>query len=89
MLALFGGTDLQVSADKNAPVMESLLRHPQSRTIVLPGLNHLFQPSETGRLSEYLTISTTLAPEALSSIANWLDLTTQNGAADTLRGIFD
>lgn len=73
VLALFGGTDLQVSARENAPVMATYLSHPFSKVLVLPGHNHLFQPSATGRVSDYLTISTTIAPQALSAIANWLD----------------
>ncbi|MFS4580440.1 alpha/beta hydrolase family protein [Phaeobacter sp. C3_T13_0] len=73
VLALFGGTDLQVSAKENAPLMRRLLRHPQSKVIVLDGLNHLFQPSETGRISEYMWIDTTIDPSVMDLMAKWLD----------------
>ncbi|MHA7773668.1 alpha/beta hydrolase family protein [Roseibium sp. M-1] len=73
VLALFGEKDLQVSASQNAPVMKELLSHPQSRTLVLPQLNHLFQPTCTGRVSEYLRIKTTIDPAALDAIGGWLD----------------
>jgi len=73
VLALYGERDLQVSAMQNAPLMRQLLSHPQSETIVLPGLNHLFQPTDTGRVSEYIRIKTTIDPIALEAIGSWLD----------------
>lgn len=73
VLALFGGSDLQVSAAANAPVMEELLRHPRSSVQVLPGLNHLFQPSESGRIQEYKTIDVTIDEAALRALVTWLD----------------
>lgn len=76
VLALYGEYDLQVSAVQNAPVMEELLSNPQSESIILSGLNHLFQPTNTGRVSEYMRIKTTIAPEALEAIGNWLDRVT-------------
>ena len=77
VLALFAEHDLQVSASQNAPVMQELLGHPKSETRILPGLNHLFQPTETGRISEYVQIKTTIDPSALQSITQWLDLITR------------
>jgi len=77
VLALYGEHDLQVSATDNAPLMRALLSHPGSKTIVLPGLNHLFQPTETGRVSEYLRIKTTLDASALEAITRWLDTVTE------------
>ncbi len=73
VLALYGGNDLQVSAAENALVMRRLLSHPQSEVVVLDGLNHLFQPSETGRVSEYMWIDTTIDPEVLELISSWLN----------------
>lgn len=40
--------------------------------MVLPGLNHFFQHSETGSRKEFDTIEETLAPEALNTITDWL-----------------
>eukprot|EP00903_Cladosiphon_okamuranus_P001281 g1279.t1 len=73
VLALFGEHDLQVSAKQNAPVMRDLLTHPNSEITVLGGLNHLFQPTKSGRISEYLQIKTTIDATALSAITLWLD----------------
>ena len=38
----------------------------------LPGLNHLFQHSETGSIAEYGTIEETFAPLALSTMSDWI-----------------
>ena len=38
----------------------------------LPGLNHLFQTAGSGSPSEYESISETLSPLALETMANWL-----------------
>jgi uncharacterized protein len=38
----------------------------------LPKLNHLFQTSETGSLSEYVKIEETFAPVALKTIGDWI-----------------
>ena len=73
ILALFGGTDLQVSAAANAPVMRSILSHESSTVTVLPGLNHLFQPSPTGRIENYAKIETTIDKAALDTIGRWLN----------------
>jgi hypothetical protein len=40
--------------------------------VELPGLNHLFQTSETGGIAEYATIDETLALSALKAIGDWL-----------------
>lgn len=70
MLALYGGKDLQVSADQNVPPLRTL--KPDAEIVVLPGLNHLLQPTTTGLPAEYGTIETTLAPEALSTVVDWV-----------------
>ncbi|WP_420411259.1 alpha/beta hydrolase [Roseibium sp.] len=76
VLALFGGKDLQVAANANADKMRSFLTHPVSEVDILSGLNHLFQPTKTGKVSEYLTIKTTIDPLALNRITSWLDYVT-------------
>lgn len=73
VFALFGTTDLQVSAAQEAPAMRESLRHPKSLVEVFAGLNHLFQPSETGLPSEYEDIETTISPSVLKRIVEWLD----------------
>jgi pimeloyl-ACP methyl ester carboxylesterase len=65
-LALFGEKDLQVPPDSNAPLARDLLG--ADAVVVLPGLNHLFQPAETGLPGEYGAIDTTVDPSALDAI---------------------
>lgn len=79
VLALFGEKDLQVAARPNAEKMREHLKHPASEVVTLQGLNHLFQPTKTGRISEYLTIKTTLDPSALHRMTSWLERVTGNG----------
>lgn len=75
VLALYGAKDLQVSAVANAPDMIASFAHGGSEMLVLPGLNHLFQPTETGSPDEYWQIETTFDEGAMTAIADWLDLT--------------
>jgi len=44
---------------------------------VLPGLNHLFQTSQTGSVNEYSQIEETFAPAALTQIGDWIAAHTQ------------
>ena len=70
VLALYGGKDLQVPADQNA---EALARvQPQAEIVVLPDLNHLMQTAATGLPGEYATIEETVAPEALTTVGDWI-----------------
>lgn len=70
LLAVYGGKDLQVSADQNAPVVSRL--KPDADVVVLPGLNHLFQPAETGLMAEYGQIETTLDPAVIRTVVDWV-----------------
>ena len=38
----------------------------------LPGLNHLFQTSQTGAVAEYGQIEETIAPVALETMSKWI-----------------
>jgi len=76
VLALYGQLDLQVPPGSNAaPVRQALGHLPSSAFSVetLPGLNHLFQPAQTGHPSEYAQIETTISPVALKRIGDWID----------------
>ncbi|PSQ80041.1 MAG: hypothetical protein BRD41_06035 [Bacteroidetes bacterium QS_1_63_11] len=75
VLALYGSKDLQVPPDQNADPMRATLRSSSSDDVtvrVLDGLNHLFQPAETGLPSQYAQIDTTMAPKALATVATWI-----------------
>lgn len=70
MLAVYGGKDLQVPADQNAPMVSRL--KPDADVVVLPGLNHLFQPASTGLMAEYGQIETTLDPSVIRTVVDWV-----------------
>jgi hypothetical protein len=75
VLAINGEKDLQVDAEQNIPAIEKALKaggNQEVTTKVLPGLNHLFQHSETGRSSEYGQLEETFAPEALELMTEWI-----------------
>src|SRR5262245_367609 len=64
-----------VPADENlAAIEEALLAGGNARVTVRkrPGLNHLFQASETGGLSEYGRNEESIAPVALELIPSWI-----------------
>jgi hypothetical protein len=73
VLALYGSNDLQVPPAQNAaPMRRALEASPDATVRVLDGLNHLFQPADTGLPSRYATIDTTMAPAALDAVAQWI-----------------
>src|ERR1035437_4995388 len=75
VLALNGEKDLQVPARENLAAIEGALkvgRNPRMTVKELPKLNHLFQTSETGRISEYARNEETIAPIALELIGSWI-----------------
>ncbi len=79
VLALNGGKDLQVPPKEDLGGIKAALgkgvvagANKKSAFVELPGLNHLFQHSNTGSPSEYASIEETFAPEALKAIADWI-----------------
>ena len=74
VLALNGTVDLQVYHDQNLPeILKAINAGGGDVTIRrYEGLNHLFQPSETGALSEYATIETTFDEAVLRDIVAWI-----------------
>lgn len=72
VLAIFGGSDLQVAADENHPAAEAMLQHPDSDVMTFAGMNHLFQYSPTGALAEYAKIETTIDERVLQAMLDWL-----------------
>lgn len=74
-LALLAARDLQVPAEANAPLLSRLLdadARPDREVRVLEGLNHLFQPAETGLPAEYAAVDTTMSAAALEAIGGWI-----------------
>ena len=75
VLALFGSKDLQVPPAQNLEPVRSALQASDSPDVTvkeLEGLNHLMQPADTGLPGEYRQIETTMAPEAMEAIAEWV-----------------
>lgn len=74
VFALNGEKDMQVIASLNLPNIEkNLPKNPKNRTKLYPGLNHLFQPCTTGMPTEYAQIATTISPEVLKDVADWIN----------------
>jgi pimeloyl-ACP methyl ester carboxylesterase len=75
VLALNGEKDLQVEPKQNLPEVEKALKEAGNKDVtivMLPGLNHLFQPCETGSPLEYGKIETTFDPAALERLVSWV-----------------
>jgi fermentation-respiration switch protein FrsA (DUF1100 family) len=75
VLALYGSNDLQMPPAQNVEPMREALRSSPSNDAtvrVLDGLNHLFQPADTGLPTEYAQIETTVAPKALRAVSSWI-----------------
>jgi len=76
VLAINGAKDVQVAADVNLPAIEKALRtggNPDVTVRELPNLNHLFQTSKTGAVSEYAEIEETMSPIALTLMGDWIE----------------
>ncbi len=75
LLALNGGKDLQVPPKENLSAIETALKKGKNnkyKIVELPGLNHLFQTTATGKISEYGTIEETFSPKALEIMSDWI-----------------
>src|SRR5690606_34630335 len=77
VLILFGDKDLQVDPEQNlAPMKAALAKNRRVDVVRFPGVNHLFQPANTGAPSEYGVIEQTVAVEVLARMTTWLQTTT-------------
>lgn len=75
VLALNGEKDLQVPPKENLAEITKALKaagNDHVKTVEFPGLNHLFQPCKTGSPSEYAAIETTIDPQVLKVIGDWI-----------------
>ncbi len=76
ILSVIGGKDLQVDSGLNFPAIEAAVKagkNPDFTQKKLPGLNHLFQKSETGSPSEYVQIEETMDASLLDAVTLWLE----------------
>lgn len=75
VLALNGDRDVQVLAASNLAGMAASFEAAGNQAVTLkglPGLNHLFQPSNTGAVSEYAEIDITFDEGCMQLIADWI-----------------
>src|SRR5215217_3060989 len=75
VLALNGELDLQVAAKENLELIGAGLKAGGNEDVTIkafPRLNHLFQTSQTGLLSEYGQIEETISPEVLKTVSDWI-----------------
>jgi pimeloyl-ACP methyl ester carboxylesterase len=76
VLAVTGENDLQAPPDPNLALIGEALNDGGNEDVTLvelPGLNHLFQTSETGAPSEYGQIEETMSPALLELISDWIN----------------
>jgi pimeloyl-ACP methyl ester carboxylesterase len=76
VLAIYGGKDVQVSADLNRGPMEAALQkggNSRSRVVVIPDANHLFQEARTGIPAEYGMLKKEFAAGLTGQIVIWLN----------------
>lgn len=76
VLAVVGSRDLQVPPSVVVePLREAVPASVPLTVEVFDGLNHLFQHCETGLPTEYGEIEETMAPEVMTTIAEWIRAT--------------
>ena len=66
---------LPVPPDQNLPEIEKALQEAKNKDYtvkMMPGLNHLLQPAQTGAISEYASTEITIDPSALETIRDWI-----------------
>lgn len=75
VLALNGEFDLQVASKENLDLITAALKAGRNKDFTVksfPKLNHLFQTSKTGLISEYERIDETISPVVLNTISEWI-----------------
>lgn len=80
VLAINGEKDLQVPPKENLSAIESALKRGGNKNFevkMLPGMNHLFQTTTTGKISEYGKIEETISPLALETMVEWIKKVTK------------
>ena len=78
VLAINGGMDKQVDAKTNlAAIGKALAKNRDAKLVELPGLNHVFQQTKTGAVSEYTKNSPVLDPVVLETTASWIEAHTR------------
>mgnify|MGYP001177196171 FL=1 len=79
VLAMNGTLDLQVPCTENLTPIEEVMNNAMRDITIMEfeGLNHLFQPAETGAPDEYITIETTFDESVLLAMTEWVQNVTE------------
>jgi pimeloyl-ACP methyl ester carboxylesterase len=72
ILALYGGKDKTVDANRNIKRTKAVLVNPASKVKLFPNMNHLFQPAKKGGSEEYWEIETTFDESVADYMDSWL-----------------
>jgi len=75
VLAINGEKDLQAAPKPNLDAIAAALQAGGNKdysVVLLPQLNHLFQTSTSGLVTEYGEIEETISPIALKTISDWI-----------------
>lgn len=75
VLAVNGELDLQVAWKENLDRIAAALKAGKNKDFTVkafPKLNHLFQTSNTGLPSEYMSLDETFSPDVLNTISDWI-----------------
>jgi pimeloyl-ACP methyl ester carboxylesterase len=73
VLVVFGGLDMQVTAEANAdPMRQALAANPDHEVLVIEGANHLFQKAETGSIEEYAFLEPEFIAGFPDTLCGWL-----------------
>ncbi len=78
VLLLGGAKDFQVNNSYDIKTITAILKNSGNNHVeskLFPDLNHLFQHCHTCTFAEYSKLEETFAPEALSTMTDWLDKT--------------
>ena len=78
MLAMYGERDF-MAPDLMIPLIKQVLQKTENcdfTLLAMPDLNHSFQTCKTGSLTEYATVTETIAPSVLEVIGDWIILHT-------------
>lgn len=75
VLAVFGGKDIEVTADENKAALTEALNKGGNKALsirVFPDANHLFQTAETGSKQEYPQLKKDFLPGYIDCLNEWL-----------------
>ena len=75
VIAMWGSLDLHSPPEVNVEPIKAAFADKapdQVTALVYNGLNHLFQPAQTGVASEYRKINMSMHPQVMQTIAQWI-----------------